>query len=82
MGKYDVVMTTYATIASDVTKRVSSLQQIMWFRVVLDEGMTSVFWNLVCSHTEIRVPQPIQCVTNPHNNFERPTRFMLNAAGV
>lgn len=35
---HDVVVTTYATIASDVTRRSSPLQQIKWFRVVLDEG--------------------------------------------
>lgn len=39
---YDVVMTTYATIASDAARRLSTLQQIRWFRVVLDEGMGSI----------------------------------------
>ena len=39
---YDVVMTTYATVASDVAKRLSTLQQVRWFRVVLDEGMCSI----------------------------------------
>ena len=39
MVGYDVVLTTYATVASDAAKRSSLLQQIMWFRVVLDEGM-------------------------------------------
>ena len=37
----DLVMTTYATLASDFARRVSLLQQIMWFRVVLDEGKNS-----------------------------------------
>ena len=36
--EHDLVMTTYATLASDFARRVSLLQQIMWFRVVLDEG--------------------------------------------
>ena len=35
----DVVLTTYASLASDVARRTSPLQQIMWFRVVLDEGI-------------------------------------------
>lgn len=39
IAEFDVVMTTYATIASDVAKRSSILQQIMWFRIVLDEGI-------------------------------------------
>ena len=37
--KHDVVMTTYAALSSGTTKRLSHLQQIMWFRVILDEGM-------------------------------------------
>ena len=36
---YDIVMTTYATVASDVAKKSSLLRQITWFRIVLDEGM-------------------------------------------
>lgn len=36
---HDVILTTYATLASDVARRSSPLQQIMWFRVVLDEGI-------------------------------------------
>ena len=36
---YDIVMTTYATLTSGVTKGSSLLQQIMWFRIILDEGM-------------------------------------------
>ena len=37
--EYDVVVTTYATIVSEVAKRSSLLHQLMWFRIVLDEGM-------------------------------------------
>ena len=42
---YDVVLTTYATIVSDATRRSSPLQQIMWFRVVLDEGIDFISGN-------------------------------------
>ena len=39
MIEHDIVFTTYATLASDVAKRSSLLHTILWFRVVLDEGM-------------------------------------------
>lgn len=45
MVGYDVVVSTYATIASDVTKRQSPLQQITWFRIVLDEGTDNIRGN-------------------------------------
>lgn len=35
---YDVVVTTYATIASEVAKGSSLLHELMWFRIVLDEA--------------------------------------------
>jgi len=34
---HDIVLTTYATLASDHKKQ-SILQHIQWYRVVLDEG--------------------------------------------
>lgn len=37
--KHDIILTTYATLASDFMKGSSPLQQVTWFRVVLDEGM-------------------------------------------
>ena len=39
--EHDLVMTTYATLTSDFARRISLLQRIVWFRVVLDEGMIS-----------------------------------------
>lgn len=36
---YDIILTTYATLASDFMKGTSPLQQATWFRVVLDEGI-------------------------------------------
>ncbi|KAK7998320.1 hypothetical protein PG989_006360 [Apiospora arundinis] len=35
---YDVVLTTYSTLAADYRKPVSLLHQVAWYRVVLDEG--------------------------------------------
>lgn len=37
----DLVLTTYATIASDFGKRNSILHNFAWFRVVLDEGIST-----------------------------------------
>ena len=37
--EHDVILTTYATLASHFGKKASFLQQIKWFRLVLDEGM-------------------------------------------
>jgi len=36
---FDVVLTTYATLGSDVSRDYSALNQFEWFRIVLDEGM-------------------------------------------
>lgn len=44
LAKFDIIMTTYQTVASEVfpkaraKNRESPLKDIMWFRVVLDEG--------------------------------------------
>lgn len=38
---YDVVLTTYTTIAFEIARRSSLFPKIMWFRVVLDEGVSS-----------------------------------------
>jgi len=35
--EFDIILTTYATIIADFS-RVSRLHQIMWYRIVLDEG--------------------------------------------
>lgn len=51
MIDYDVVMTTYATVASDAAKGSSLLQQMIWFRIILDEGMdfiSRVLWLSAC----------------------------------
>lgn len=51
MMDYDVVMTTYATVASDAAKGSSLLQQMIWFRIILDEGMdfiSRVLWLSAC----------------------------------
>ena len=37
----DLVLTTYATIASDFGKRNSVLHDFAWFRIVLDEGIST-----------------------------------------
>lgn len=36
--KYDVVLTTYGTLATGSTQHNSMLQQIDWYRIILDEG--------------------------------------------
>lgn len=36
---YDIVLTTYATISAEHSKASPPLQQLEWFRIVLDEGM-------------------------------------------
>lgn len=37
--QYDIVLTTYATLASEYQKEQSLLYEINWFRFVLDEVM-------------------------------------------
>jgi SNF2 family DNA or RNA helicase len=39
---HDVVLTTYATVASEFSKDNSVLYRVEWFRVVLDEGTFSL----------------------------------------
>ena len=51
---YDVVLTTYATIALEVAKRSSIFQKIRWFRVVLDEGVNPSVYTHSSSSAETR----------------------------
>lgn len=38
LTKSDIVLTTYGTLAAEFGKRKSKLDQIVWYRIVLDEG--------------------------------------------
>ena len=40
LKKYDVVITTYGTVSSDAKTKPSILEQLKWFRIVLDEAHT------------------------------------------
>lgn len=82
MVGYDVVMTTYATVASDVVKKSNLLQQIMWFRIILDEGMESISEVYGLIHADIETLQPMRYAISPHNSFERSIRFTLSDVGA
>jgi SWI/SNF-related matrix-associated actin-dependent regulator of chromatin subfamily A3 len=36
--QYDVVLTTYGTLATGSSRSKSVLQQVDWYRIILDEG--------------------------------------------
>jgi SWI/SNF-related matrix-associated actin-dependent regulator of chromatin subfamily A3 len=40
--QYDVIVTTYGTVAADFVRNRSRLHCIHWYRVILDEGMHSL----------------------------------------
>jgi SWI/SNF-related matrix-associated actin-dependent regulator of chromatin subfamily A3 len=46
---YDIVLTTYATVSAENRQGSSPLQQIEWFRVVLDEGMSLPLRELIAT---------------------------------
>ena len=79
---HDVILTTYATLTSGLTKRKSLFQQVMWFRIILDEGMTSAVQISCPSHAEVQVAQPMQYATTQRNSSELSTLFMLSVAGA
>ncbi len=39
LSNFDIVLTTYATLSSDVSGELGALNQFVWFRIVLDEGV-------------------------------------------
>ena len=41
----DIVITTYHTLAADFAAKASRLNEIVWFRVVLDEGRETARFN-------------------------------------
>ena len=41
LADFDIVLTTYATLGSDIARQSSALKRFTWFRVVLDEGTQS-----------------------------------------
>lgn len=49
---YDVVLTTYTTVAVDYSRGGGVLDKFHWYRLVLDEGMllTAELWYIVPSH--------------------------------
>lgn len=38
VGSYDIVLSTYGTVAADLARNRGLLNQIHWYRIVLDEG--------------------------------------------
>lgn len=38
VGSYDVVLSTYGTVAADLARNRGLLDRIHWYRIVLDEG--------------------------------------------
>lgn len=38
IGSYDIVLSTYGTVAADLARNRGLLNQIHWYRIVLDEG--------------------------------------------
>ncbi|KAH8688376.1 SNF2 family N-terminal domain-containing protein [Ilyonectria robusta] len=44
-GKYDIVLTTYGTVAADFRKRRGTLNSARWYRTVLDEAHTIRNWS-------------------------------------
>lgn len=38
LSEFDIILTTYHTLAAEVTRNERCLQRIDWYRVVLDEG--------------------------------------------
>lgn len=38
VGLYDIVLSTYGTVAADLARNRGLLNQIHWYRIVLDEG--------------------------------------------
>lgn len=38
VGSYDIVLSTYGTVAADLARNRGLLNQIHWYRIILDEG--------------------------------------------
>jgi SWI/SNF-related matrix-associated actin-dependent regulator of chromatin subfamily A3 len=38
--QYDIIFTTYGTVAADYWRKRSLLHEIQWYRIVLDEGLS------------------------------------------
>lgn len=41
LADWDLVLSTYHTVAAEALQFQGPLNQIVWFRIVLDEGMTT-----------------------------------------
>lgn len=41
LGTFDIVITTYATLAAQAPN--GSVRQLIWYRIVLDEGEQSLY---------------------------------------
>lgn len=38
VGSYEIVLSTYGTVAADLARNRGLLNQVHWYRIVLDEG--------------------------------------------
>lgn len=52
--QHDIVLTTYGTVAADISRGRTMLHRINWFRVVLDEGN-----NLIALFSPVDVPRKL-----------------------
>ena len=58
----DIVITTYHTLAADFAAKASRLNEIAWFRVVLDEGRETARFNTLLAEIKNEQTKRLTCI--------------------
>src|SRR3978361_217710 len=79
LANFDIVFTTYHTLAAEFSRTNSNLHGITWYRIVLDEGKQPI---IQVSSQQANVCKLTISVTRGPRSSEQPQHYQRISVGV